>query len=242
MLSEFVRGFSGALSGLRAIRTPGLGRFVVVPILVSAATLILIVTLAGWGFDALLERLQGWLPGWLSWLEWLLWPLFLLAILFLAIYGFTLLANLLGAPFNGMLAEKYEDLLGAARPGPTAGGWLRLALTALLHEMRKLLYMLRWLLFAALLFVIPGVNLFAPLVWVLLGAWLLGLEYFGYPMDNHAVAPAAQRARLRSRRMLVLGFGAGILVLASVPLLNLLAMPAGVLGATRLWYEEIRGE
>lgn len=233
-LSDFARGFRAAWSGLGALATPGLKRYVVLPVLVSAATLAAIIALAVEGFGRLLDWLQNWLPGWLAWLEWLLWPLFLVAILLLAVYAFTLVANLLGAPFNGLLAEKYEVLLSDGTAAAAGVNPLR----AFAHELRKLFYLLRWLLLAGVLFLVPGVNLFAPAVWLLLGAWLLALEYLAYPMDNHGLAPAAQRDRLRARRVLTLGFGAGIMLMSSVPLLNLLAMPAGVLGATRLWSRE----
>ncbi len=234
-VGDFARGFRAAWFGLGALATPGLKRYVVLPVLVSAATLAAIIAVAVEGFGRLLDWLQSWLPAWLAWLEWLLWPLFLIAILLLAVYAFTLVANLLGAPFNGLLAEKYEVLLS---DGAAASAGVN-PLLAIAHELRKLLYVLRWLLLAGVLFLVPGLNLFAPALWLLLGAWLLALEYLAYPMDNHALAPAAQRGRLRSRRMLTLGFGAGIMLMSSVPLLNLLAMPAGVLGATRLWFREL---
>lgn len=239
MLSDFIRGFEAAWSGLRALRTPGLGRHVALPVLASVAAFVAIIAFALQGFGRLLDWLTGWLPAWLAWLEWLLWPLFLLVVLLLVVYAFTLVANLLGAPFNGMLAEKYEARLGAGTP-PASNSWLRETLVALAHELRKLLYVVRWLLPAAVLFLIPGLNLIAPGVWLLLGAWLLALEYLAYPMDNHRLAPRVQRELLRDRRMLTLGFGAGIMVMTSVPGLNLVAMPAGVLGATRLWSAELR--
>lgn len=240
MLGDFVRGFQFAWSGLGALRTPGLGRYVALPVIVSVGTFGAVIVYALQGFDRLLEWLTSWLPSWLAWLEWLLWPLFLIVMLLLVVYAFTLVANLVGAPFNGMLAEKYETRLGAGGPAPLAGGVLRGMLESLMHELRKLWYLVRWLVLAGVLFVIPGLNLLAPGVWLILGGWLLALEYLAYPMDNHRIGPAIQRDLLKQRRMLTLGFGAGVMLMTSVPVLNLLAMPAGVLGATRLWAAELR--
>lgn len=243
MVSDFFFGFSHAWSGLTALRTPGLGRFVAWPIVISVAVFAIVIVAAVAGFDALIDWLLAWLPGWLDWLRWLLWPVFALTAMLFAIYLFTLLANLIGAPFNGLLAAKYESYLAGAAPPADNRSLLASSLSSLATEVRKLAYLARWLLLAAVLFLIPVINLIAPIIWLIMGAWLLALEYGGYAMDNHGIDPKRQRQILAGRRGLALGFGAGVMFLSSVPLLNLLAMPAAVLGATRMWCslgEEVR--
>lgn len=237
MLGDFSRGFAYAWSGLGALRTPGLRRFVILPVVISTAVFALIIAAMVLGFGALMDWLLAWLPDWLDWLQWLLWPLFVLVALLVAVYSFTLLANLLGAPFNGLLAARYEGLL-LGKPPPQDNRALPVViLNSILHELRKLGYLVRWLLPAALLFLVPGINLIAPFTWIVLGMWLLAVEYAGYPMDNHVIGAVSQRRILARRRGLALGFGAGVMLISSVPVLNLLAMPAAVLGATRLWCE-----
>jgi CysZ protein len=49
-----------------------------------------------------------------------------------------------------------------------------------------------------------------------------------------------QRKRLRSRRMLSLGFGGGSLLMTMIPVVNFFAMPASVAGATAMWVKEHR--
>ena len=237
MIKDFLSGFAHAWSGLAALTTPGLGRFVFWPVAISIVVFALVIAAAVTGFGAVIDWLLAWLPGWLDWLQWLMWPLFALAGLLIAIYSFTLLANLIGAPFNGLLAAKYEShILGKAPPADerslVAAGFASVA-----NEIRKFFYLARWLLLAATLFLIPIINIFAPFIWLSMGMWLLALEYVGYPMDNHAMRPAHQRRLLAGRRSMALGFGAGVMLLSSIPVLNLLAMPAAVLGATRLWTE-----
>ena len=36
-----------------------------------------------------------------------------------------------------------------------------------------------------LLFLIPGINVVAPIVWMAVGAWMLAVTYVDYPMANH---------------------------------------------------------
>lgn len=91
-----------------------------------------------------------------------------------------------------------------------------------------------------LLFLIPGINVAAPFIWALFSAWMLAIEYLDYPMANHALHFATQRRILRGNRLLAYGFGGGTLLLTMIPVLNFIAMPAAVAGATALWVEELR--
>jgi len=59
----------------------------------------------------LIEAVQSALPAWLHWLEYLLIPLGVMSLLLSFAYTFTMLANFIAAPFNGLLSEKTEALL-----------------------------------------------------------------------------------------------------------------------------------
>jgi CysZ protein len=56
-------------------------------------------------------------------------------------------------------------------------------------------------------------------------------------MSNHGILFRQQRQRLRQQRMLVMGFGSAVMLLTLVPVVNFLAMPAAVIGATLMWVE-----
>ncbi|MBT8506547.1 hypothetical protein B1F79_03030 [Coxiella-like endosymbiont of Rhipicephalus sanguineus] len=43
-------------------------------------------------------------------LNWLLWILFAISFFIIVVYTFTLVGNIISAPFNGFLAEKIEKL------------------------------------------------------------------------------------------------------------------------------------
>ncbi len=240
-MRDFGIGVGCLLEGLQLIRRPRLRRFVLLPL---ACNLAIFGGLAYWGateFHHLMDWLLGYLPGWLSWLQYLLWPLFALSLLLVFFYGFSLVANLIAAPFNGLLAEAVERHLTGQPPPPSS--WKRLLaelLPTMLAELRKLLYFVGWSLPFLLLFLVPGLNLAAPVLWGLFSAWMLALEYMDYPMANHGLLFPAQRQRLRARRLLALGLGSAILLLTLVPVINFVAMPAGVAGATVLWVRRFR--
>jgi CysZ protein len=231
------------LQGMRLLREPGLRRYVAVPLLVSTLCFAgAIYGLAFW-LDILLDGLLGKLPEWLDWLRYLLWPVFALAALLVVFYGFTILTNLVAAPFNGMLAEAVEQHL-SGQPIAT-GGWRELladTVPSLLSELRKLLYFALRAVPLGVLFLIPGINIAAPVLWALFSAWMLAIEYSDFPMANHRLLFTAQRRLLRSRRGLAYGFGGATLLLTLVPVLNFIAMPAAVAGATAMWVGEFKNK
>lgn len=240
-MQDFLKGFNAMLEGLRLVRQPGLRRYVLVPLLVNTVLFTALIYAAISGFEWLLDYLLGFLPEWLHWLQYLLWPLFAVSVLLILAYTFTLLANLFAAPFNGVLAEAVEKHL-TGQPLEQTGNWRALLadiVPSLLSEAQKLGYFALRALPLLLLFLIPGINLMAPLLWALFSAWMLALEYADYPMDNHGLKFRDQRPRLRGRRLLALGFGLGVLGLMLIPVVNFLAMPAAVAGATVLWVREL---
>ncbi len=241
MIQGFAIGFAYPLRGLRWLTRPGLRRYVAIPLLINV---LIFGGLTWWGalqVDALSAMIQGWLPGWLEWLSWLLWPLFILAVVLVAFFGFTLVANLIGSPFNGLLAEKVEDQTAPDYERPEQRPlWQEISIAPMI-ELRKLAYFIPRALGLLVLFLIPGVNLLAPFLWMAFSAWMLALQYVEVPMSNHRIELADQRKLLGRHRGLALGFGAGALVLTLVPVLNFVAMPAAVIGATLLWRERLVG-
>ena len=75
----------------------------------------------------------------------------------------------------------------------------------------------------------------APLLWFTYTAWCAALQYLDYPMANHGIRFHDQRTRLRQHRGDSLACGGAISLLTTVPLLNLIAMPVGVIAATLYW-------
>jgi len=239
---DFYKGFGYLLEGIRLIQAPGLRRFVVMPLLINIVLFAGLIYAAVSGFGQLLDYLLGFLPDWLHWLQYLLWPLFAATVMIILAYTFTLLANLIAAPFNGLLAEAVEKHLQGHSLENT-GDWKTLIkdiVPSLLSEVQKILYFLLRAAPLALLFVIPGVNLAAPLLWTLFSGWMLALEYADYPMDNHGLKFRQQRPLIRQRRLLSMGFGLTTLGLTLIPFVNFIAMPAAVAGATAMWVRELK--
>ncbi len=238
MLGKSLTGAAALLQGLTLLNTTGLRRFVVIPLLVNVLLFIGSIYVLAAQFSELVSGWLSYLPEWLLWLEWLFWLVFALAALLLVFYTFSILANIIAAPFNSLLAEAVEKHL-TGQPLPDSGTLIqafREAPKAIIDELRKLGYML--VLAIPILILSFFIAPVAPFLWALFGAWMLVLEYGDYPMGNHNLRFAEQRARLRRHKLLWLGFGGATLAATMIPLLNFLVMPAAVAGATRLWVEQ----
>lgn len=237
MVTQAFTGAGYLLKGFSLLRQPGLKRYVAIPLAINVSVFSLILWLLFSQFSGLMESILPTLPEWLAWLEWPLWLAFALLAILLVFYTFSLLANLIAAPFNGLLAEAVERHLTGDMP-PPSGSFaqaLREAPLSIINEVRKLMYFALWAIPLLILFVIPVFNLAAPFLWIFFSAWMLALEYCDYPMGNHQLNFNEQRSRLKSKRLLSLSFGGTTLVATMIPFINFVVMPAAVAGATAMW-------
>lgn len=241
MVGDLFRGAGYFCAGLGMITRPGLRRYIIIPLLINIVLFALLVVWLTGEFGALVALYAPQLPDWLAWLDSVVWLLFALIIAIAIFFSFALVANLVASPFNSLLAEAAEAQLSGA--APAEGGWLkgvREAPRALFDELRKFGYFLRFAIPLLLLFLIPVINLAAPLLWGIFSAWLLALEYLDYPLGNHDLRLKQQRELVGRHRSLTFGFGVVVLFATLIPFLNLLAIPAATLGATVLWVKELR--
>ena len=226
--------------GLHLVLSPGLRLFVLLPLSINLLLFAALIGLALRQFGLWVDYFMPSLPDWLAFLEYLLWPLFVALVLLIVFFTFTLLANIVAAPFNGFLAEKVEVVVRGQDPFP-AFSWAELAAMVprtLGRELRKLGYFLPRAAALLVLSLIPGLNLIAAPLWLLFGVWMMAVQYIDYPADNNKLGWNEMLAWLRAKRWQSLGFG-GITYLALlVPGLNLLMMPAAVAGATVFWVRE----
>jgi CysZ protein len=239
---KLVKGFTYLVQGAKLLTQPGLRLFVLLPLLVNIIMLgvglgLLISFVGGW-----MGQFVDWLPEWLSGITWFLWALFALLFGMAVFFGFNLLANFVAAPFNGLLAEKVQLHLTGQDIGEASFGSIMASIPRSIgREISKLTYYLPRILLLLVLTLIPGINVIAPWLWVLFGAWMMVIQYVDYPMDNNGKSFRKMKRSLSEQRLLHLGFGAGVSVLLMVPIVNFFVMPIAVAGATALYVNEHEG-
>jgi len=239
MISNPVTGAGYFFRGLSLLNKPGVRRFVIIPLLINVLIFAGLIWLLADQFGVFIDWMTPTLPDWLLWLTWLLWLIFGLVAFIVLFFGFSILANLVGAPFNSYLAAAVENhLTGQALPASGKSFWQEVV-EALLGELKKILYYLLWAIPLLIINFIPGINLLAPVLWAVFGAWMLSLEYMDYPLGNYGLTFPAIRRKIREQRMLSLGFGGAVMLATLIPLFNFLVMPVAVAGATALRVEQI---
>ena len=232
--------------GWALIREPGLRRFVLIPLLIN----VVVFAVLGW---LMFGALFNWLSGWAFFERfgdvWLVEKIrqilqFVVGAILsvVLVYAFTLLANIIGAPFNSLLAERVEQHLTGKSPttDPSLAFLLKSIPKTLRSELSKLLYLVLWSIPLLLIGFIPVINIAAPFLVFAFGAWMFSLEYIDYPMGNHGKLFKEVKSSLQQQRPMALGFGFMVAVFSIIPIVNLVIMPIAVAGATALYVEQLK--
>ncbi len=238
MISNPLSGAAYVMKGLRLINKPGIRLFVVIPLLINSLLFAGLIWFLGNEFSGLMQHWLPTLPDWLSWLSGLLWLLFAIAALIVLFFGFTLLANLISAPFNSYLSAEVEKQLSDQPLSTADDNFIQILSKSLSSELKKIRYFILWAIPLFIFSFIPLLNLFSPALWLLFGAWMMSLEYADYPLSNQGLGFPEIRRRLREKTLLSLGFGAAVMLASMIPVFNFLIMPAAVAGATVMQLEQ----
>jgi len=238
MRGYFFAGMRHLLVGFKLLSKPGIRGFVLIPLAINTLLFIAAIYFFSHYFGVWMEQALGWLPDWLSFIESILWLLFALLLLVVVAFTFTVLANLIAAPFNGLLAEAVERHLTGCTGRSSQRSFAAEISRSLGRELLKMRYYLPRLLALVVLSFIPVLNSASPLLWAMFSIWMMSMQYLDYPMDNNDVVFADMRKLLATRRMTTFGYGGTVLLATMVPVVNWVVMPSAVAGATALWLKD----
>lgn len=240
MGGSFFTGVRHLLVGLKLLSKPGIRIFVLIPLAINILLFALSIYMLNHYFGLWMEQLLGWLPDWLGFIESVLWLIFAILVFVIVAFSFTVLANVIAAPFNGFLSEAVERYLSGQQPQQSTRSLMAEIFRSLWRELAKLRYYLPRVLGLVVLGFIPVINSVSLVLWAFFGVWMMAIQYLDYPMDSNGVEFPAMRKRLGQRRLTTLGFGSSVLLATLVPVLNWFVMPAAVAGATALWVREYK--
>lgn len=232
-------GFFYPYRGFRFLfRHPRLLSYVAIPFTINTLLYSGLVWFAGSRFSGWMDRLvpQGDAWYWVV-ITAVLWVLFAVVLLLALIYTFTLVGNLLLAPFNDFLSEKVERLhTGQHLDEPfNLGALLSDVPRSVKAELGRLvLYGVGVLVLLPLNLVPPIGTALYGVAFTLLTLFFLGWEYMDFSMERWRLGFGAKRKLAFGNLGVLLSFGAGAVLLLLIPLLNFLAIPVCVIGGTLL--------
>ncbi len=240
MTTAITEGARYFLQGIRLLPKPGIRAYVILPLLANMLVFGGMIYYGSNQFSEWMNSFMGSIPGWLSFLEYILWPIFALTIAVAVFFTFTIVANLIAAPFNGLLAERIQ-MQEAPDTLPKIFGlkdWVMLVPRSLKRELQKILYYLPRALLLLVLTFIPVINLITPVLWFLFSAWMMAVQYCDFAADNQMVSFKDMLRQLKQDWGRSLGLGVCLSLALLIPGINLILMPAAVISASLLWCQQ----
>lgn len=240
--NNLLSGASYFVEGVKLIWHPKLRVYILVPLLVNICLFVLLTGTLVHFTGGAIETVMAELPSWLAPLAWLAW--IIIGVLLLIVYGysFNMITNILAAPFYGFLAQKAEEII-TGQPLPEESLW-KMVPRVMGRELSKLIYFLTRgiiiTLVILLLATIPLVNFLAPVIGIAWGAWSMTIQYSDYPADNHQRSFKILRKKLWTKAFSSFGFGGMVMGCSIIPVVNIFAMPAAVVGGTLFWLNELK--
>ncbi len=250
LCSNPVSGVRFFLQGIPMIFTAEIKKYVIIPLIINIILFAAAIYLLSTQFETLIDWLTPDIPGWLpdfmttlfEWFVGLLWMLFAAVALIIIFFGFSIIANIVGAPFNTYLAAAVEYKLTGVQPIDPRTGLGKIIFESITGEIKKLIYFLVWMIPLLIISFIPMINVVSPVLWAVFSAWMLALQYVDYPLGNRGYNFSKIRYTLSNHKMLSLGFGGSATLATMIPILNFLVMPVSVAGATIMSVEALNNE
>jgi len=237
---RFVEGFSVPLQGLRFLnQNRALWRLAILPIifnvLITGLILFVLFGIIGWFLSEMHPRITEGLSGgwwWLAVTGEAIAGLILLAICGVAaVLTWKVLSGVLCGYFHGQLAEKVERILGVDEEKLVSISWVQ----ELIDTVLGLTLLIVVNVFLLSLNVIPLIGGVVAVVSSLTFTWyLLGVDYFGFPLSLRGVRRLDQFAFGRRNRMHNLGLGCVVFWCEFVRIIGGVVLSTAVVGAVML--------
>jgi CysZ protein len=216
-------GIKFFLSGLRMLmRHPALLGLSLIPMLITVVLFVLLVAASAWLVRELIADT-------ISRQMLLLAQILIVAITLLIGYFLYLpIARVLFAPFSETLSRKTHTINTGGSNYQSSLGWGR----AMREGLKLVIFQIAIVLIAlALSLILPPIG--APFG-IAMAVFTCGLDFFDVPLSARGMPFRKKLGVIWRNRSLAIGFGIAAYLSLLIPVLNLLSLPVGVIGATLL--------
>ncbi len=196
-------------------------------------------------YSWLLNSLDKWLGientevgFWLKFIHTLLLIIGFLLLLFICYLLFTILGNIITAPFNEEISQRVEEIVTSGGVVHKMGFWED-AYISIIGEVQKLLFYLTILLFIFCLNIIPVAgSLLATVIGVIFSCFYNALDFLDYPMTRKKMKFRDKLKITHKGRLVTYGFGLTSFLFMFLPVVNVFMKPILVAAGTSLYYEK----
>ena len=236
-MNDFSRGMLYLLKGVNALFTKGLKRFILLPLLFNFILFSgLFYVIYHYLFPYSVEAINQ-LPAWLHFLQSIFFIIFFISFFLLSLSVFTVIFSVIAAPFYGLLAEKAQALL--FKSTTPAVSFATVAWRSIKRQGQFLLYYFPRFFGMCVLFFVPFIQPIYPFLWFAFNAWMLSIQCQDFVMDNNLIDFKPMKDKLQQKKWVTLGFGSMINFGCAIPILNILTIPAAVIGSVILYKNEM---
>lgn len=175
---------------------------------------------------------------WLKFLHTALLIIGFLLLLFVCYLIFTILGNIITAPFNEEISQRVEEIVTNGNKPGKMGFWED-AYISIKGEVQKLLFYLVILLFIFLLNVIPVAgSILSTVIGIIFSCFYNALDFLDYPMTRKKMRFRDKLKITRKGKLITYGFGFASFLLMFLPVINVFMKPILVAAGTALFYEK----
>jgi CysZ protein len=234
-----VAGANDVLRGIGLfVRTPGVRLLGILPVLLAALLVLVLLGLLVVYLDELADAVTPFADRWDESSRTLVRVGAGLALLLgstaVLVVSFTVIAQIIGQPFYERISDRVEHQLGAPPAGVDAPWWRTFPRASLESALLLALTLACTApLFVLGLFPVVGQSV-VPVLQALVAGFFLAVELLAIPLQRRGLHLAGRLRFVWRHRAQTLGFGVTAFLLFLVPLMNVLAMPGAVVGATLL--------
>lgn len=241
-MKDFFFGFAYPFRSIKFFFShPVLIRYSITPMIIN---LIIYGSVFFFTYRWLIGSLESWLGintggagFWLQFLHIILLIISFLLLLFICYLVFTILGNLITAPFNEEISQRVEEIV--AKESLHKMGFWEDAYISIKGEAEKLVFYLFFLFLIFLLNFIPVIgNIFSAVIGTIFSFYYNALDFLDYPMTRKKMRFKQKLKVTRSGKLLTYGFGCAAFLMMFLPVVNVFMKPILVVAGTSLYYEK----
>lgn len=244
IVGSFVQGFYSVFNVFKRLSgKKGYKKYFILPFMLNVIVLGSIVYFSFTTLDPIISDLLKGDSTIFSILRVIIRPFLFLILAFISIFLYSIIGNIITAPFNDLLSEKVENLIS----GETFDE--KFSISLIIQDMirivsniiRLLLLVVIINLFLLFLNLIPVVGqiLYSILSFMVTG-FFFGFQFFDFPLERRRYVFKEKLSIAWKFKFMIVGLGTGFFLISLIPIVGFLSLNLGAAAATILFIDHVK--